>query len=179
MTEGDGATQSTMNIRNIAALAALAALPGAALAQTNGPTGFSARLGYFFTTNNGSFDGGFGAGIDYKLNNFSVRAPGEGLQSYLGVSLDYYGGDGASNIPLALTYNVRSGDIVYSAGVGVNFYNIDDVDETGTSLGGQVGIAYEFGNAGRMDKPLFVSAKYFLTRKSDLGGFGVYVGYRF
>lgn len=168
-----------MKIRTLAPLAALAALAAAAPAQTNGPTGFSARLGIFLATNDSSFSTAFAGGIDYKINQFNVTSPGEGLQSYLGVSADYYGSGNSSNIPLALTYNVRSGDLVYSAGIGVDFYNVDRLDETGTSLGGQVGIAYEFGNAGRVDKPLFVAAKYFITRKSDLGGFGLYVGYRF
>ncbi len=169
-----------MKIRTLAPLAALAALASAASAQTNGPTGFSARLGLFVATNDSSFSTGFAGGVDYKISSFGVRAPGEGLQSYLGVSADYYGDGGTSNIPVALTYNVRSGALVYSAGIGVDFYNIDKLNNgTGTSLGGQVGIAYEFGNAGRVDKPLFVAAKYFITRKSDLGGFGLYVGYRF
>ena len=168
-----------MKTRSLASLVALAALSGAAAianAQTNGPLGLSARLGLFVPTDNVDFSTAFAAGIDYKISNFSVRAPGEGLQSYLGVSLDYYGNNDNSNVPLHLTYNVRSGNIVYNAGIGVDFRAGND---TGTSLGGRVGIAYEFGNSGRMDKPIFVQANYFLTDKSSLSGFGLYVGYRF
>ncbi len=169
--------------RHLASLVAVAALSGVAAtagAQTNGPTGFSARLGLFLPTEDNVFSSTiFNFGADYKLNNFNLKSPSEGLQSYLGLTADYYFGNGSSNIPVALTYNVRSGNIVYHAGIGIDFYNIDDTDDTGTGLGGQVGIAYEFGNAGRVDKPLFVQAKYFITRKSELNGFGLYVGYRF
>lgn len=172
-----------MKTRNLAALAAVAALAGVATtasAQTNGPTGFSARLGIFLPTQDNVFSSTiFNFGVDYKLTNFNVRSPGEGLQAYVGLTADYYYGNGSSNLPLAVTYNVRSGNIVYHAGIGVDFYDIDDTNDTGTGIGGQVGIAYEFGNAGRVDKPLFVQAKYFLTRKSELNGFGVYLGYRF
>ena len=168
-----------MKTRTLASLVAVAAFTGvaaSAAAQTNGPSGFSARLGLFIPTDSSDLGTTFAGGLDYKISNFSVRAPGEGLQSYLGVSVDYYGDSGTSNVPLHLTYNVRSGNIVYNAGIGVDFRAGDD---TGTSLGGRVGIAYEFGNAGRLDKPIFVQANYFLSDKSTLSGFGVYVGYRF
>lgn len=168
-----------MKTSRLASLAALAALTGVAAtagAQTNGPTGVSARVGVFFPTDSGEFGSAFAAGLDYKLSRFSLRSPSDGLQSYLGLSADYYGDGSNNNIPVALTYNVRSGNIVYHAGVGIDFYAGDD---TGTSLGGQVGIAYEFGNAGEANKPIFLQAKYFLTNKSQFSGFGLYVGYRF
>ena len=65
---------------------------------------------------------------------------------------------------------------MYHAGIGVDFHAGND---SGSSLGGQVGIAYEFGHAGSVNKPLFVQANYFITDKSSLDGFGLYVGYRF
>lgn len=168
-----------MKHTKLATLAAVAALSGVAAiagAQTNGPLGISVRAGVMLPTNDDAFSTAFAAGIDYKLRNFSLRSPGEGLQSYLGLSADYYGDGDHNNIPVALTYNVRSGSIVYHAGIGIDFHAGDD---TGTSLGGQVGIAYEFGNAGRANNPLFLQAKYFITDKSELSGFGLYLGYRF
>lgn len=174
-----------MKINNLATLAAIAAVSGVAAtagAQTNGPTGFSARLGIFLPTDSSKIGSStwFNVGADYKLNHYSVAAPKEGTQSYLGLSADYYFSGSNSNVPLALTYNVRSNMLVYSAGLGVDFYNIDDINKTGTSLGGQVAVAYEFGHVnGAMDKPLFVQAKYFITSRSELSGFGVYLGYRF
>lgn len=167
---------NTTKLTTLAAVAALTGIAATAGAQTNGPVGLSARVGLFLPTDSGSFSTAFAAGIDYKISSFSVRSPGEGLQSYLGASLDYYGDGDHNNIPLHLTYNVRSGNIVYHAGIGVDFHAGND---TGTSLGGQVGIAYEFGHAGSVNKPLFVQANYFLTDKSELSGFGFYVGYRF
>lgn len=166
----------TSRLATLATLAVLSGVAATASAQTNGSNGLSARVGVFLPTDTINFSSAFAAGIDYKLRSFRLRTPAEGTQSYLGVSVDYYGNNDNSNIPVALTYNVRSGQIVYSAGVGVDFRAGDD---TGTSLGGQVGIAYEFGSAGRAANPIFVQAKYFLTDKSDLSGFGLYLGYRF
>lgn len=173
-----------MKINRLATLVAVAALGSVAAtagAQTNGPLGLSARIGVFLPTNTSDIGNStwFNFGVDYKLNHFNVSAPTEGTQSYLGISADYYFSGSNSNVPVALTYNIRQSQLVYSAGIGADFYNVDDVNKTGTSLGGQVGVAYEFGNAGRADKPLFVQAKYFITRRSELSGFGLYLGYRF
>lgn len=168
-----------MKTRNLASLVAAVALCGVAAtagAQTNGPKGISARVGLFVPTNDRYFSTAFAAGIDYKFPTIGVKSPGEGLQSYLGASVDYYGNGDGNNIPVALTYNVRSGSIVYNAGIGIDFYS---GDRTGTSLGGQVGITYEFGSGATVNNPLFVQAKYFITRESALNGFGVYLGYRF
>ena len=184
-SSGAGAKEN-MKITNLATIVAVAALSGAAAtssAQSNGPLGLSARVGIFLPTNNSDIGNStwFNFGLDYKINRYSVSAPTEGTQSYLGLSADYYFSGSNSNIPVALTYNVRSGQLVYSAGIGADFYNLDDINKTGTGLGGQIGVAYEFGHpqADRPDKPLFVQAKYFITRRSELSGFGLYVGYRF
>lgn len=153
---------------------------GAANAQTNGPTGISARIGVFFPTDDLAKDLGstwFGFGADYKLNRFSVGAPTQSTLSYLSVSVDYYEKDDLRSIPIALNYNVRSGQIVYSAGLGVDFVRTFSDDTTG--LGGQLGIAYEFSNSNSPSNPFFVQAKYFFSSKSDLNGFGVYAGFRF
>jgi len=173
-----------MKITSLASFAAVAALSGVAAtagAQTNGPTGFSARVGIFLPTNKSDVGDStwFNFGVDYKLNHFNVASPKEGTQTYLGLSADYYFSGSNSNVPVAVTYNLRQNQLVYSAGIGADFYNIDDINKTGTSVGGQLGVAYEFGNAGEANKPLFVQAKYFFTRRSELSGFGLYLGYRF
>ena len=168
-----------MKTRNLASFVAAVALCGVAAtagAQTNGPKGISARIGVAIPTDTRYFGSAFAAGIDYKFPTIGVKSPGEGLQSYLGASVDYYGNGDGNNIPVALTYNVRSGSIVYNAGIGVDFYS---ADKNGTSLGGQVGISYEFGHGATLNNPLFVQAKYFITRESALNSFGLYVGYRF
>jgi hypothetical protein len=153
---------------------------GAANAQTNGPTGISARIGVFFPTDDLARDLGstwFAFGGDYKLNRIGVNSPNAETLSYLSISADYYEKDDLRSIPIALNYNVRSGQIVYSAGIGVDFVRTFSDDTTG--LGGQLGIAYEFSNANSPNNPFFVQAKYFFSSKSDLNGFGVYAGYRF
>jgi hypothetical protein len=153
---------------------------GAANAQTNGPSGFSARLGIFFPTNDLARDLGstwFAFGGDYKLTRYSVDAPTRETLSYLSISADYYEKDDLRSIPIALNYNVRSGQIVWSAGIGVDFVRTFTDDTTG--FGGQLGATYEFANTNAPNNPFFVQAKYFFSSKSDLNGFGVYAGYRF
>ena len=77
---------------------------GAANAQTNGPSGFSARLGIFFPTNDLARDLGstwFAFGGDYKLTRYSVDAPTRETLSYLSISADYYEKDDLRSIPIA------------------------------------------------------------------------------
>lgn len=158
---------------------AMAAVAGA---QTNGPTGLSARIGVFSPTSSFARDLGktwFGLGVDYKLNNIALTQAATGMPSYLGLSLDYYSHGSNSNIPVVLNYNVRSGQFVYFAGAGVDFYNIDDLSDSGTGLDLQAGVTYEFGAAGTASLPLFLQAKYFYSAKEELRGFGIYAGVRF
>lgn len=157
-----------------AIVVAAAAISGA---QTNGPTGFSVRLGAFFP-NTG--DSKLNVGLDYKINSVRVepvRKDGP-LPSYLGISVDYYGDGDAFAIPVALTYNVRaSRQVVLSAGIGPEFLHASGFDET--NLAGQVGASYEFATEGEGSNPIFVQAKYFISRRDGAKGFSVGVGYRF
>lgn len=165
------------NFTKAGIVALAAAFAGVASAQTNGPTGISVRLGAVFPNTGDTL---FAGGADYKFSNFSVDQARPGYLSYLGVSLDYYGKDSNRyNIPLALTYNIRANQAVFSAGVGVDFSRVPGRDSN-ANFGGQVGVAYEFGNADPAlnRNPIFVQAKYFFTKES-LNGLGVYVGIRF
>lgn len=149
-------------------------------AQTNGPSGVSARLGIFLPTGNAAKDLGnswFGFGADYKLRKYAVGAPTEDTLSYLSVSADYYEKGDLRAIPVALNYNVRNGQLVYSAGLGVDF--VRTFSDSTTGLSGQLGVTYEFANANAPTTPFFVQAKYYISSKSDLNGFGVYAGFRF
>jgi hypothetical protein len=161
-------------------LVAALGVVAAADAQTTGPTGISGRIGIFFPTDSVASDLGsawFAFGADYKLNRYSVDAPTADTLSFLSVSFDYYEKDDLRAIPIALNYNVRSGQIVWSAGIGVDFVRTFSDDSTG--LGGQLGVTYEFANRNAPYNPFFVQAKYFLSSESDLNGFGVYAGFRF
>ncbi len=163
-------------IGTVAAAVTCMAMAGA---QSNGPTGFSARLGAFLPTNELARDLGstwFVFGADYKLNSMSASVPATGMQSYFGISADYYSHGGNYDIPVALTYNMRMNQMVYSVGLGPDFRNSGDLTSTGVGLGGQVAASYEFGN---MPTPVFIQAKYFFSSKPELSGFGVYVGVRF
>ena len=156
--------------------ALLVAVPTVAGAQTNGPTGISARIGVFMPTANVAkalSKNWMAFGLDYKLKSQMMAAPTEDTLAYLSVSADYYSKNNTSAMPIALNYNIRASQIVWSAGIGMDFVRI------GTNTSGfaaQVGAAYEFGPG---PTPFFLQAKYFFSSKTDLNGFGIYAGARF
>jgi len=160
-------------------IAVAGASMAAANAQSNGASGLSARVGVFFPSNNlaqNLSSTWFVFGADLKLSGFGASVPGTGLNSYLGLSADYYYHGSDSDIPVALTYNLRAGQMVYSAGIGPDFRNSGDLTSTGVGIGEQVAATYEFGN---MPTPMFIQAKYFFSSRPELSGFGVYLGIRF
>jgi hypothetical protein len=166
-------------IAKAAVAASVLACVGVANAQTNGPTGISARLGVFFPTSDLGRDIGktwLAFGADYKLREMP-SGDVNGRVSYISLSGDYYEKDGTRAIPIAANYNIRVNQLVFSAGVGIDFVRLGS---NSSGLSGQLGAAYEFANSGSTSyNPFFVQAKYFFSSKSDLSGFGVYVGYRF
>jgi hypothetical protein len=152
----------------MAVLAALS-VAGAAAAQT----GFSARIGVFFRSSDST---GFTFGGDYRLQSVSIDNQGQ-YPSYLGVSADYYSRGGAGwNLPIALTYNVRVQQLLFSAGAGLDLYRLDG--DTKTGFGGQIGVNYDFASS-NIGNPVYVGAKYFLASDADRSGLALYVGYRF
>ena len=165
--------KNTMTKAGVAAL--FAATAAISAAQSNGPTGYSVRIGAFFPNSGSSL---INVGLDYKLNSVNVPAQGGGAQpAYVGLTVDYYGNEDASVVPLAVTYNVRaSQNFVLSAGIGPQF--VFGGDETDIEIGAQVGAAYEFATQGEGSNPIFVQAKYFFGR-TETAGFAVSVGYRF
>lgn len=168
-------------IVKVAAAASVLGVAGIAGAQTNGPTGISARLGVFFPTSDPARDLGkswFGFGADYKLQSVNVQPARGEYASYLSVSGDYYEKGGARAMPIAINYNVRANQLVFSGGVGIDFVRAFGDDSSGFS--GQLAATYEFAQSGRTNStPFFVQAKYFFSSKSDLSGIGVYAGVRF
>lgn len=157
------------------------AVAGASIAgaQSNGPIGLSARLGIFFPTSRDTRDltspNWFAVGADWKWKEMPVSSVNPDTVAYLGLSADYYThGSDNSALPIVVNYNVRSGQFVYSAGLGVDFVRANFGNKSG--LAGQLGVAYEFGN---MPTPVFVQAKYFISSRSELSGFGVFAGVRF
>jgi hypothetical protein len=152
---------------------------GTAGAQTNGPTGLSARIGGFLPTNSLASDidsTWFGFGLDYKLKAMSASTPFTNTEAYFGISADYYAAGGDSDIPVALTYNVRQGQCVFSAGIGPEFRNSGDLTSTGVGVAEQIAFTYEFGHS---YTPIFIQAKYFFSSEPELSGFGIYLGARF
>lgn len=166
--------KKTMTTAGLATI--FAATAAISAAQTNGPSGYSVRLGAFFP-NTGSSN--INVGLDYKINSVALPSQGGGAQpAYLGIALDYYGDEDSFNIPLALTYNVRaSNSFLVFAGVGPEFNGGNGDDSF--NFGAQIGASYEFATEGETANPIFVQAKYFFSGDSDRRGFAVTVGYRF
>lgn len=148
------------------------------MAQTNGPKDFSLRLGAQFPRVGG--DTNLAAGVDFKLPQFGAPAARGSYVSYFGLSGDYYGKNDNYNIPLAATYNVRSDQLVFSGGVGIDFSRRFGSSTSG--FGAQVAATYEFAGTGGKTgtgAPIFVQAKYFFANQTEQSGFAFYVGVRF
>jgi len=169
----------TSTITKIGTVAVAAASISLAGAQSNGATGLSARIGVFLPTNSLGSDLGTAwtaFGLDYKISTLSASVPGVGTQSYFGISADYYSFGGDNDLPVALTYNLRQGPVVFSAGIGPDFRNAGDLTGNGVGLGEQVAVAYDLGSG---SVPLFIEAKYFFSSRPELNGAAVYLGVRF
>ncbi len=166
--------KKTMTKAGIAAI--FAATAAISAAQTNGPSGFSVRVGAYFP-NSGSSN--INVGLDYKFKSVAVPAQGGGRQpAYLGLAVDYYGDEDNFSIPVALTYNVRASDsFLVFAGVGPEFNGGRGDDDFNFSA--QIGATYEFATEASTANPIFVQAKYFFSGNNDSRGFAVTVGYRF
>ena len=166
-------------ITKIGAVGIATACICAADAQTNGPSGLSVRLGLFAPTSSDASDISrhwVDFGLDYKLNILAFKVPGVDLKSYFSISADYYSHSGDNDLPVALNYNLRQGSIIYSAGIGPEFRNAGDLTGTGTGIGEQLGISYEFGSG---PLPIFLQAKYFISSRPELSGLAGFVGVRF
>jgi len=175
----DITTMRNSTIAKLGAITAAAACIGAAGAQTNGPSGLSVRIGLFLPTSSEASNlskAWVGFGADFKLPFLAFKIPGVGLQSYFGVSADYYSGSGDSDLPVALTYNLRQGSIIYSAGIGPEFRSASDLTSSGSGLGEQLAVSFEFGSS---PMPLFLEGKYFISSRPELSGLAVYLGTRF
>jgi hypothetical protein len=165
-------------ITRMSGVVAAAAAVSIAGAQAT-PSGISARIGMFLPTNSLASDLGhtwFSFGGDIKLSTMSASVPVAGTEAFFGISADYYSHGSDSDIPVALTYNVKQGPIAFGVGVGPEFRNAGDLTSTGVGIAEQVSFSYEIS---KMAMPIFLEAKYFLSSKSELSGFGLYVGMRF
>jgi hypothetical protein len=165
-------------IAKVGVIAAAVAFAGTAAAQT-APSGLSVRVGMFLPTNSLASDLGstwFSFGADIKLSTLSASVPVVGTEAYFGISADYYSHGSDSDIPVALTYNVKQGPLGFAAGIGPDFRNSGDLTSTGVGIGEQLSIKYDIIKVG---VPIFVEGKYFFSSKPELSGFGLYVGIKF
>ena len=169
-------------IKKALAVSAFAVVATVGMAQVPGVSGLSGtsfRIGVAYPTDSAAKDIGKNwkaLGLDYKLSNFQLKVPGVGMSTYLAISADYFNHGSSSDFPLALTYNLRTLDFVFGAGIGADFYNLENGGGSGTALNLQASVSYD---VFKIPTPIFVQAKYFMSEKKELRTFGLYVGVRF
>jgi hypothetical protein len=148
---------------------------GAANAQIN-PQQLSVRLGVFVPTTRSLGANWFALGADYRIPRFQTATPtpAGATTSFLSFSADYYERGGRQAIPVVANYNVRAGELIFTAGAGIDFVRV--VGDQAIGLAGQLGVTYDFPGA---QNPLFVQGKYFLSSRESLRGFGLFAGVRF
>jgi len=161
-----------------AALLAGAAVP--AMAQESRPIGLSLRAGLFLPTDRGLRDVGdswFAAGLDYRLRDFGVSAT-TGQQTSLTLSLDYASKSGFRTVPILVNYQIRRNELYFFGGIGLSATRIATAggSDDKTRFAYQLGVGYDFQ---RGNTPLFVEGKFLGNERSELNGFGVFVGVRF
>ena len=168
-----------MKLSTLGAAIAAFAVCAAAGAQTTPyePIGASVRLGIFLPTNSQTNDnvgsGFFAFGADYRLGVKSPRLIG--LDSYIDGSVDYFRRNETGAIPVLVNYNVTSGQYFFKVGIGVSFQSLPGDDKAG--FGYQVGAGYTIPSTSRL--PVFVQASFFGADRSQVNGFGLFVGTRF
>lgn len=163
------------------ALAGLACgIIGAANAQESKPIGLAIRAGILFPNTSTSRDIGktwFTGGAQLRIRDLNVSPIGTGaLSNELAISVDYYGKDNASAVPVLLNYVGHANELFYTLGAGISFSkvpNLDGSSDQKTNFGYVFGVGYNF-QQGR--NPLFVEARYQGNQSSDLNGIGLYVG---
>ncbi|MDX2065716.1 MAG: hypothetical protein SFX74_08255 [Fimbriimonadaceae bacterium] len=154
---------------------------GTASAQSNGLSGFSARVGVFYPTADSARQISrtwFGAGLDYKLRDLSSLSS-DTYKASLGISIDFYNRDDFRVVPVLATYTGNLSDrFYYIGGAGVAFTRIP----TGNTVDERARFAYMFGlgyNLAQGPNPIFVEARFFGNDKTQANGFGLYAGIRF
>jgi hypothetical protein len=161
---------------SLAAVVTLGAFSFAS-AETVKPIGASVRGGLFFPSSSSAKDVGnnwFGFGVDYKVKDLNFGNSEPGFSSSLSVSVDWYGKNDFTNVPVLLNFVGRKDAFYYSAGAGLGFAKIPG--ESKTELAYQFSVGYDFVQG---QTPAFLEARYLGSGRSDLNGFGIYAGIRF
>ena len=126
-------------------------------------------------TRNATSNTWFAGGVDYKLGNAKLLNLSQGVWS---LSLDYTERQNFRNMPIMLNF-VSGKQVYWSVGVGAGFDRfVQDDGNTNERIRFAYGasIGYNFQNT---EIPLFVEAKYLGSEQPRVGGFGVYLGFRF
>ncbi len=166
--------------------AALAIVGGSltttSFAQETKPLGLSVRLGMFWPNMDQAKKAGktwFGGGVEYKLGDLKYPSEGSNMSASYSISADYYQKNDFRHVPILINFIGRSDTMYYFAGAGIGLTREKDKlgnRKNNTGFGYQVGIGYEISKA---QAPIFVEAKYVGNSRSEVNGFGVFVGIRF
>jgi hypothetical protein len=165
-----------MNLKaTIAVSLASIAVLASAQTDTQKPIGVGIRAGAFLPTDSSAKSAGdawLDFGLDFNLHQLSPT-------SSLVVSADYAFRDDFRSLPLLVNYVVRTGPVYLLGGVGGNFSRIarsnGSTDDKGT-FAYDLGIGYDVLKNG--GSPIYVEGRFFGNSKTELNGFGVFVGVR-
>ncbi len=169
--------------RTLTALTVVAVFAAApvAFAQYEKPIGLSPRIGVIFPQNSSMReDAGrtiLGAGLDYKFRDLKFGDEA-GKSGTIFLSVDYYGRNKYTNVPLTANYVLRNNEFYYGGGLGISFGRVPDAlgnTSTTTNLAFALTVGYDFV---RGATPLFVEVKYHGSGESRVNALGFYAGVR-
>ncbi|MCB8933112.1 MAG: hypothetical protein M9921_00355 [Fimbriimonadaceae bacterium] len=175
----------------VAAATLALCVAGTANAQMSKPSNISVRAGIFSPTDSDARDIGntwFAAGLEWKGGDLERSGSMMNAHAHWSISVDWYGKDDASAVPVLFNYVEKTTNFYWSAGIGFAFNSIpgsgyvptEDAPgdkKTSTKFGYSLALGWDApSNNGT---PWFVEGRYFGNAQSELNGFGLYVGIRF
>ena len=153
------------------------------------PLGLTVRVGAIFpTTRNldqpigttsklGNI--GFAGGVEWEFMKLFDEKK-EDATAGVSVSVDAYGGNRFSNIPILVNYTGRVDQFLYSVGAGYGFgrvkYDAPVGSQTRNRFAYQASVGYEFSKG---QTPMFVEARWYGSSERHLNGIAAMVGVRF
>ena len=162
-----------------AAIAALAlAMSAMAGAQMSKPSGISIRGGAFMPSDSAARAIGntwLGAGVEWKGGDINRNGYTANSHAHWSISVDWYGKNDTSAIPVLVNYVEKNQSFYWSAGVGMSM--LDDGTDNLSKLGYSVALGWDAPSNSGM--PWFLEGRYFGSSESAFNGFGMYVGLRF
>lgn len=151
-------------------------------AQYEGTNNVAVRAGVFFPSDRAARNQSntwFTIGVEFRLGELNLGMEQDPTsQSFYSVSADYYGSGDFSAVPILINYIGHTGQIYYTAGMGVAFTRqpVPGGNSDKAEFAYQLAVGYDFAES---TTPFFVEARYFGNANSRLNGFALVAGMRF